>query len=109
MGVGDGTLISDALALLGKQGRLIIVNSHPTSESSASIRLRDLQSYEKQIRGCMSGSWHGRKGVAFLLDLAERGLYDPARIVDATWSLDQIDEAYEYQLAGNSVRGVIRF
>jgi len=86
-----------------------VVNVHPAQESTASVRLRDLQSMEKQVRGCLSGSWHGRQGVRFLLDLAARGRYDPARIVDATWSLEQLDEGYQHQLAGHSVRGALVF
>jgi Zn-dependent alcohol dehydrogenase len=109
MGVGDGAQLADGLSLLGKRGRLAVVNVHPSDEVSATVRLRDLQSMEKQIRGCLSGSWHGRQGVRFLLDLAERGLYDPALIVDATWRLEQIAEGYADQLAGNSVRSIIAF
>ena len=109
MGAGDGALLADGLSLLGKRGRLAVVNVHPTEESTATVRLRDLQSMEKQVRGCLSGSWHGRQGVRFLLDLAACGRYDPARIVDATWSLDQLDEGYRHQLAGHSVRSAIVF
>jgi Zn-dependent alcohol dehydrogenase len=36
-------------------------------------------------------------------------LYDPAKIVDAVWSLDQLEEGYAHQLSGKSLRGVIRF
>ena len=108
MGVGDGSLMAEALSLVGKRGRVVVVNSHPDGESSASIRLRDLQSMEKQVLGCLSGSWHGRKGASFLLDLAERGLYDPGRIVDATYDLDHLAQGYEDQLAGRTLRGVVR-
>jgi Zn-dependent alcohol dehydrogenase len=57
---------------------------------------------------CMSGSWHGRRGASFLLGLAERGLYDPGRIVDATYDLDHPAQGYEDQLAGRTLRGVVR-
>ncbi len=109
MGVGNGQLLSDGLALLGKRGRLAVVNVHSPQETMASVSLRDLQSMEKQVRGCLSGSWHGRQGVRFLLDMSARGRYDPGAIVDATWKLDEIDAGYAHQLAGHSVRGVITF
>jgi Zn-dependent alcohol dehydrogenase len=109
MTVDNDALVSGALALLGNRGRLIIVGSNPTGSSAARVNLRELQIAEKQIRGCYSGSWHGRQGVAFLLDLAARGRYEPGRIVDATWTLDQLEAGYARQLAGDSVRGVIRF
>lgn len=107
MTVGDGSLIADALPLLGKRGRLVVVNVHPETERSVSLSMRDLQLYEKQIRGCLSGSWHGRRGAEFLLDLARRGRYDPAAIVDRTYTLDQIDLGYQDQAAGRTVRAVI--
>ena len=109
MGVGDGSRLGDGLALLGKRGRLAVVNVHPADEGTATVSLRDLQSMEKQVRGCLSGSWHGREGVRFLLDLAARGRYDPSLIVDATWTLDQLEEGYAHQLAGDSVRSVVTF
>jgi S-(hydroxymethyl)glutathione dehydrogenase/alcohol dehydrogenase len=107
MSVGDGRLIADALPLLGKRGRLVVVNVHPETERSVSLSMRDLQLYEKQIRGCLSGSWHGRRGAEFLLDLARRGRYDPAAIVDRTYTLDQINLGYQDQTAGRTVRAVI--
>lgn len=107
MSVGDGRLIADALPLLGKRGRLVVVNVHPETERSVSLSMRDLQLYEKQIRGCLSGSWHGRRGAEFLLDLARRGRYDPAAIVDRNYALDQIDLGYQDQAAGRTVRAVI--
>jgi NDMA-dependent alcohol dehydrogenase len=107
MSAGDGHLISDALALLGKRGRLVVVNVHPETERLVSLTMRDLQLYEKQIRGCLSGSWHGRRGAEFLVDLARRGRYDPAAIVDRTYALDQINLGYQDQAAGRTVRAVI--
>ncbi len=107
MSVGDGHVISDALSLLGKRGRLVVVNVHPEAERSVSLSMRDLQLYEKQIRGCLSGSWHGRRGAEFLLELTRRGRYDPAAIVDRTYTLDQINLGYQDQAAGRTVRGVI--
>lgn len=107
MGVGDGSLLADALALVGKGGRVIVVNVHPEEESTAAIRLRDLQSYEKQVRGCLSGSWHGRAGARFLLDLHARGRYDPAAIVGASFPLERIADGYEAQHAGRCIRALI--
>lgn len=109
VGVGDGAALADGLSLLGKRGRLAVVNVHPPGETTATVSLRDLQSMEKQIRGCLSGSWHGREGVRFLLELAARGRYNPAAVVDATWPLDQLERGYAHQLAGHSVRSVIDF
>ena len=70
-------MLAQAMSLVGKRGRLVVVNVHPDEEREVKLSLRDLQEYEKQIRGCMAGSWHGRRGAAFLLDLAARGRLSP--------------------------------
>jgi Zn-dependent alcohol dehydrogenase len=107
MGVGDGSLLAQAMTLVGKRGRLVVVNVHPDDEKEVALSLRELQEYEKQIRGCLAGSWHGRKGAGFLLDLAARGRYDPAAIVSRTYRLDDIDQGYADQLGGEVVRAVL--
>ena len=107
MGVGDGGLLSQAMSLVGKRGRLVVVNVHPDGEREVALSLRDLQEYEKQIRGCMAGSWHGRRGAAFLLDLAERGRYRPSAIVSRAYALEDIDRGYHEQLRGEVVRAVL--
>jgi NDMA-dependent alcohol dehydrogenase len=109
MDVGDGRLLGPALDLLGKRGRLVVVNVHPDEETTATVRLRTLQSFEKQIVGCLAGSWDGRRGIAFLADLYQRGRYDLDTIVTRTYdSLDQLSLGYQEQAAGLTVRGTIR-
>jgi len=107
MGEGNGQLLDEALSLTGKRGRCVIVNVHPDNEHDAKLSLRALQSSEKQILGCLSGSWHGREGASFLLDLYRRGLYDPSKIVTKTFTLDEIDKGYATQSAGECVRAVV--
>ncbi len=49
MSIGDGSVLADALALVGKgAGWSSSTCVRPVEESTAAIRLRDLQSYEKQ-------------------------------------------------------------
>lgn len=107
LGAGDGELLAPSLDLLGKRGRAVIVNVHPDKETHAAVSLQNLQSYEKQILGCYSGSWNGYQGATFLLGLQERGLYDPGLIVTNTYTLETIDEGYADQEAGNCVRAVV--
>jgi NDMA-dependent alcohol dehydrogenase len=107
MGEGDGTLLGPALDLLGKRGRAVVVNVHPEDETQATVSLKKLQGYEKQVLGCANGSWHGRHGGAFLIDLQQRGLYDPGLIVTRTYPLERFDEGYADQTAGRCVRAVV--
>ena len=106
-GVGGGNLLAQAMALLGKRGRLAVVNAHPGEPTTVALSMRDLQESEKQIRGCMAGSWHARRGASVLLDLAARGRYDPSAIVSRTYQLADIEQGYADQFSGDVVRAVL--
>lgn len=106
-GPNDATMMAAALGSLGRRGRLVVVNVHPDDDSGVALPLRELQEQEKQIRGCHSGSWHGRRGASFLLDLAARGRYDPGAIVSRTYPLADIYRGYAEQANGEVVRAVL--
>jgi S-(hydroxymethyl)glutathione dehydrogenase/alcohol dehydrogenase len=109
MSTGDGRDLEAALSLVGKQGRVIVVNVHRADEMSATVSLRTLQSLEKQVVGCLAGSWDGRKGIAFLTRLWKAGLYDPSVIVSRVYDgLSELSRGYQDQADGNILRGVIR-
>ena len=76
---------------------------------TATVSLRDLQSYEKQIVGCLAGSWHGRRGMPFLAEEYQRGRLNLADLVTSRYSLSQLPEALRDQAQGRVVRAVITF
>ncbi|MGY1739432.1 MULTISPECIES: alcohol dehydrogenase catalytic domain-containing protein [unclassified Blastococcus] len=107
MGIGDGQQLADAMRLLGKQGRAVVVNVHPTDELDVRLSLRDLQSYEKQVVGCLGGSWPPRHGVAHLADLYRLGRLPLGAVLSARYRLDEISRAFADQEAGRVLRGVV--
>jgi NDMA-dependent alcohol dehydrogenase len=107
MGEGDGSLLAEALALVGKRGRVVIVAVHPAEETTAAVSLKDLQSLEKQVVGCLGGSWPPRRGIQQLADLAVRGQLDLADVITRRYALDELTEGYADQAAGLNLRGVI--
>jgi S-(hydroxymethyl)glutathione dehydrogenase/alcohol dehydrogenase len=107
MTAGGAALVGPALAVLGKRGRLVVVGAHEGEPAGVTMSLRELQESEKQIRGCLAGSWHAREGARVLLDLAARGRYDPAAIVSRTYPLSEIERGYADQAAGAVVRAVL--
>ena len=109
MAVGDGRCLEPALALAAKRGRVVVVNVHPADENTATVNPRNLQSLEKQVVGCLAGSWDGRKGIRLLADFYLSGRYDLEPIVTRTYdSLARLDEGYRDQAEGTIVRGVVR-
>jgi S-(hydroxymethyl)glutathione dehydrogenase/alcohol dehydrogenase len=107
MGEGDGSLLAQALSLVGKQGRVVIVAVHPAEESTASVSLKDLQSMEKQVVGCLGGSWPPRRGILALSELAVRGQLDLADVITRRYALDELSQGYADQAAGLNLRGVV--
>jgi NDMA-dependent alcohol dehydrogenase len=107
MGVGDGRQLAEAMSLLGKQGRAVVVNVHPTDELDVRLSLRDLQSYEKQVVGCLGGTWPPRRGVAQLADLYRLGRLPLGSILSARYRLEDISLAFADQEAGKNLRGVV--
>ena len=107
MSDGDGAQLADAMALLGKRGRAVIVNVHPAGELDTRLSLRDLQSYEKQIVGCLGGSWPPRQGIARLAELYRAGRIPLGSLVSRRYRLGEIADGFADQEAGRNLRGVI--
>ena len=107
MGEGDGAMLGQALALVGKRGRVVVVNVHPGDENSATVSLRDLQSYEKQVVGCLGGSWPPRTGIRHLAGLLRSGELRLDDVITSRYRLDELDRGYADQAAGRNLRGVV--
>lgn len=109
IGVGDGRMLQPALDLVGKQGRVVIVNVHPTEEREATVSLRSVQSYEKQIVGCLGGSWAPRRGIHELANLYARGRLPLDQLANQRYRLDDVSMGYADQEAGRTLRGIVVF
>jgi len=109
MGVGNGELLSQALAITSKLGRVVVTNLHPALEMSASISLLDLTLWEKQVVGSLFGSGNARADIPKLLGLYRDGQLDLDGLVTKTYSLEQVNDGYDDMRAGRNIRGVILF
>ncbi|WP_239377547.1 hypothetical protein [Frankia sp. Cj5] len=82
---------------------------HPAEETAATISLRNLRSFEKQVVGCLAGSWDGRGGIEFRTGLHRAGRYNLSSIVTRIYgSLADVMTGYRDQAAGTIVRGAVR-
>ena len=109
MGVGEGEQLIDALALVGKRGRVVVTNIHRASELSAAVSLLDLTLMEKQIVGSLYGSGNPRSDIPRLLELFSAGQLALDDLVTNTYELEQINDGYEDMRNGTNVRGVLTF
>jgi NDMA-dependent alcohol dehydrogenase len=109
MGVGDGALISRALAMTAKMGRLVVTNIHPMAENSVSVNMMDLTLSQKQIVGTLYGSANPRADIPKLLELAASGQVDLDAVVSNTYPLEAINDGYADMRTGRFLRGVLRY
>jgi S-(hydroxymethyl)glutathione dehydrogenase/alcohol dehydrogenase len=107
MGVGDGSLLAQGLALTAKRGRLVVTNIHPAMEMSANVSLLDLTLMEKQVVGSLFGSGNPRADIPKLLSLYREGQLDLDGLVTRTYSLEGVNEGYEAMREGTNIRGVL--
>lgn len=109
MGIGNGTLIGEAMALTAKRGRVVVTNIHPLLEFGASISLADLTLMEKQLVGSLFGSGNPRSDIPKLLGLYREGQLDLDGLVTREYSLDEVNEGYRAMRDGENIRGVIKY
>jgi NDMA-dependent alcohol dehydrogenase len=109
MGVGDGALVSKALAMTAKMGRLVVTNIHPMAENSVSVNMMDLTLSQKQIVGTLYGSANPRADIPKLLELAACGQVDLDAVVSNTYPLEAINDGYADMRTGRFLRGVLRY
>jgi S-(hydroxymethyl)glutathione dehydrogenase/alcohol dehydrogenase len=107
MGVGDGAVLGEGLALAAKRGRVVVTNIHPALEYSASMSLLDLTLMEKQLVGSLFGSGNPRADIPKLLGLYREGLLDLDGLVTQTYTLDDVNDGYAAMRAGENIRGVM--
>ncbi len=107
MGVGDGQVLAEAMALASKRGRVVVTNIHPALEMTANVNLLDVTLMEKQIVGSLFGSGNPRADIPKLANLYREGQLDLDGLVTRTYSLDQINDGYEAMRKGENIRGVL--
>jgi len=107
MGVGQGKLVGQALAMTAKRGRVIITNIHPMLEREIHANFMDLTLTEKQIVGTLYGSGNPRADIPKILELASAGQVDLDSMVTRTYPLEKVNEGYADMRAGANIRGVL--
>jgi S-(hydroxymethyl)glutathione dehydrogenase/alcohol dehydrogenase len=107
MGVGNGKLIGQALAMTAKRGRVVVTNIHPMLEQEITASLIDLTLSEKQIVGALYGSANPRADIPKILELSSAGQVDLDAMITRTYPLEKVNEGYADMHAGANLRGVL--
>ena len=104
-----GELITPAMQVAGKRGRVVVTAVAPTAQTSVTCNLTDLTFMEKQLRGALYGSENPRTAIPKLLDLYRRGDLKLDEMITSTYTLDEINQGYQDMRDGKNIRGVIVF
>jgi NDMA-dependent alcohol dehydrogenase len=108
-GVMEGPQLQQAMDLVGKGGICVITSIAPGAQKSATLKLGELTTWAKQVRGSLYGTLNPHEAVPMLLDLYRQGRLELDGLITRTYTLDEINEGYEDMRAGNNLRGVIVF
>lgn len=109
VGLVDGDMIAPAMALVRKGGTLVVTSVGSMFATDVKLSLFELTMFNKEIKGTIFGSGNPRFDIPNLLSLYRDGQLKLDELVTRTYSLDQINQGYQDQRDGLTVRGVIEF
>lgn len=109
VGVVTGAHIAQAFSAVRKGGTVVATAAGAQDEVGVPINLLELTMYQKRIQGALYGTGSPAREIPLLIDLYKQGELKLDELVTRTYTLDQINEAYDDMHAGLNIRGVIVF
>ena len=107
--IAEVSYTGEALALVGKRGRVVVTAIGHPDDTSISGSLLEITLYEKQIRGALYGSSNAPHDIPQLVELYAAGQLKLDELITREYSLDQINDGYDDMRSGTNIRGLIRF
>jgi len=105
---GGGATTRMAVDMLRKRGTAVIVGIAPVGDA-VTLEPMVITRMEKTIRGCYYGSSRPRQDIPRIADWYSRGLVSIDELITRTYSLDDINRAYDALQSDATGRGVIVF
>ncbi|MHB8190120.1 MAG: NDMA-dependent alcohol dehydrogenase [Ferrimicrobium sp.] len=106
-GVVDGSMVAEAMALVGKNGKVVVTGLASAMQIEANLSLLDLTLFQKQLRGSLFGSANPRRDIPRLLSWYEAGQLYLDELVTTTYSLAELNTGYADMRSGKNIRGMI--
>ncbi len=104
---GRAALVAQAFDALRPGGTLVCIGI-PSADAEVSLPGTRLVREEKIVTGSLYGSCRPHLDMPMVLDLYAQGRLDLDRLISRTYTLDEINTAFEDMKAGEVARGVIR-
>lgn len=97
-----------AVACLGKAGTVVLTALPDESKDGIlSVNGPMTTVYEQRIQGSLYGSCNPRTDIPRLLQMHEEGRLELDRLITRRYSLDEINQGYRDQAAGEIIRGLL--
>lgn len=106
--IGNPKTIEQAFAMTRRGGTCIVVGMAPW-DSTITISPVDLFLNEKRLLGCYYGSTRPRIDIPRIIDLYMSGRLKLDELASRTYTLDQVNDAFEAMRRGEVARSIIRF
>lgn len=102
----DGDIIGDVFSAVGKAGRCILV-SQGSGERRIAINPQELAGLTKTLKGVLYGECNPTVDVPKFLSLYRDGFIKLDELVTRSYTLNEINEAYDDMHEGRNIRGVL--
>lgn len=106
--VGLPAVQEQALMAIRPGGTAVLVGISPMG-SATNLSGAVITRQEKTVTGSYYGSANTARDFPLYADLYRRGKLDLERLISKTFTLNEINEAYEEMLSGETARGIILF
>lgn len=107
VGTVDKEVVSNATAVIGKGGRVVITGLANPAELTVQVSGTDLTLNQKTIMGTLFGSMNPQYDIIRLLRLYDAGELKLDELVTQRYTLDEVNQGYDDLRSGQNIRGVI--
>jgi Zn-dependent alcohol dehydrogenase len=108
VGTMSAEVYRGAAACLGKGGTLVLtaLGDHP-EEGTVSLNGQLTTVFEQRVQGSMFGSCNPFRDIPRLLRMHEEGRLELDRLITRRYALDELNQGYRDQAAGETIRGLL--
>jgi S-(hydroxymethyl)glutathione dehydrogenase/alcohol dehydrogenase len=100
-------MVNAAVQVVGKAGQVTITAVGHFDEHAVHVHAGNMISYQRQIRGALFGDCNPLYDIPMLLGLYRSGDLKLDELVTRTYTLDQVNDAYQDLVDGKNIRGVV--
>ena len=106
----EGSHIAEAMAAICKGGTVVLTAAAPHDYTGGiPVHPRELVNLQKRLVGALFGQCNARSDIPRQIQMYRSGRLKLDELVTRTYTLDDVEPAYEDMMAGRNIRGVVVF